>query len=384
MHRRYSVLAIAVAIAVAISPTAALGWSNGPGGDGFGTHDWVIYKANQIAVSRGATWVNIGTAMASSDDPDTILRDTYYHVYDVWGSTYGNSPSKIAENYGNAVARLKAGDANGASYYLGLLGHYYADTCNPLHTDQSIDEDRVHSSYESAVDDQTSSTGSLASWVIDDGGRHVDDPAQFGRDAAAIAHGDYSALVSGYLASGVGGVQGITRARLNQAANDLADLILSVQQDVNPFVAAPNAVYRMYNVSNGTHFYTPSADEVQMVLARWSNIYQYEGVCYLANPAKNTQPLYRFYNTKNGSHFYTASLEEANTVVARFSSTYTYEGQTYAVCPTPVAGATAIYRFYNRENGSHFYTASAEERDVVVSRWPDIYTLEGTAFWVAQ
>lgn len=372
-------------VAVIAAQAPAFGWSNGPSyGAGFGTHDWVMYKAIEIAGSRDATWVNIEIALAATDDPDMVLRDTYYHVYDVWGSPYGNSPAKVAECYAGAVASLKAGDWATASHLVGLLSHYYSDTCNPLHTDQTPEEDSMHSSYESAVDDTTTSTGSLPGWVVDDGHSHVTDVAAQTRNAAAFAHGNYSALVSGYRAGGLGGVQSITRTHLNQAANDIGDIIKSIQEDAFPFVAAPNAIYRFYNAGNGTHFYTPSAEEAEMVIARWPSVFSYEGISYFAPPAKNTQALYRFYNRRSKSHFYTASPDEANGVIARYGAVYEYEGQTFKVSLGPVAGSTPIYRFYHRGNGSHFYTASTEERDTVIARWSNIYTFEGPAFWVAQ
>ena len=30
-----------------------------------------------------------------------------------------------------------------------------------------------------------------------------------------------------------------------------------------------------------------------------------------------------------------------------------------------------IYRFYSPRSGTHFYTPSAEERDMIIARWPD-------------
>ncbi|MDO8848716.1 MAG: hypothetical protein Q7W51_10070 [Coriobacteriia bacterium] len=143
-------------------------------------------------------------------------------------------------------------------------------------------------------------------------------------------------------------------------------------------------VYRFYNFTNNTHFFTPSLDEANMVLATWSNVFRYEGVAYYTNPANNTQPLYRFYNRVSKSHFYTASLDEANTILLRYSATYTLDGQTYAVNPAPVAGSSPVYRFYNLRNGSHFYTASAEEADMVIATWPSVYRFEGAAFWIGQ
>jgi len=41
---------------------------------------------------------------------------------------------------------------------------------------------------------------------------------------------------------------------------------------------------------------------------------------------------------------------------------------------TPPAPATlSIFRFYNARTGSHFYTPSAAERDMVIDRWPALY-----------
>jgi hypothetical protein len=121
-----------------------------------------------------------------------------------------------------------------------------------------------------------------------------------------------------------------------------------------------------------------------MVMARWSDVWSYEGIAYTVNPAKNRQPLYRFYNRANGSHFYTASLDEANTVITRWSNVFQYDGPTYAVTPEPESGKTPVYRFYNVKNGSHFYTASVEELNLVLTRWASIYTLEGEAFRLGQ
>lgn len=140
-------------------------------------------------------------------------------------------------------------------------------------------------------------------------------------------------------------------------------------------------VYRFYNARSGTHFYTPSLEERNMVVALWSNVFQYEGIAYYTQPYVNPQPLYRFYNRRSASHFYTASLDEANNTVLRYSNVFTYEGTTYSVAlgGPPTA---AVYRFYNVRNGSHFFTASAQERDAVMANWPTVYSYEGTAFYL--
>ncbi len=147
-------------------------------------------------------------------------------------------------------------------------------------------------------------------------------------------------------------------------------------------VLAP--VYRFYNFTNNTHFFTSSLDEANSVIVNYPKVFRYEGICYYTNPANNTQPLYRFYNRVSASHFYTASLDEANHILATWPHIFTLDGQTYAVNPGPVPFSTPVYRFYNLTNGSHFYTASAEEADMVIATWPTIYRFEGPAFWIGQ
>lgn len=145
------------------------------------------------------------------------------------------------------------------------------------------------------------------------------------------------------------------------------------------------AVYRFYNLENGSHFYTGSKAERNIVIDRWPDVYDYEGISYrinTANPA-NSAPLYRFYNKVSGSHFYTASASERDMVIVRWSDIFTYEGVVYNVCSAPVAGATPMYRFYNRLVGSHFYTPSEVERQIVQDRWSDVYSLDGVAYWLA-
>ncbi len=156
-------------------------------------------------------------------------------------------------------------------------------------------------------------------------------------------------------------------------------------------VAVPSAsavalepVYRFYNVTNGTHFFTCSAEERDTVLARWPKVFHYEGVAYSIDPACDTQQLYRFYNRVSGSHFYTAGAEEADMVLATWPDVFTYEGRTYGVSPAASPDGDPVYRFYNRRTGSHFYTASAVERDTVAARWGSIYQYDGVAFYVAE
>jgi hypothetical protein len=184
----------------------------------------------------------------------------------------------------------------------------------------------------------------------------------------------------------VAGLSPGTSYTLEVVASDVAGNIAVSAPVVVTTVSASalQPVYRFYNPGSGTHFFTPSAEERDMVMATWSQLYTYEGIAYSTYPANNTQPLYRFYNRASGSHFYTASPSEAGVVTASLADIFSYDGETYRVSPASAADKVAVYRFYNIRNGSHFYTASATERDNVMATLAGVYTYEGVGFWLGQ
>ncbi|MGV8082753.1 MAG: hypothetical protein AB2L09_03830 [Coriobacteriia bacterium] len=142
-------------------------------------------------------------------------------------------------------------------------------------------------------------------------------------------------------------------------------------------------VYRFYNVKTGTHFYTASEGERYTVIKKYPTIYQFEGIGYSINTANaaNSVPLYRFYNVKTGTHFYTASEDEKNNVIAKWPKIFTLEGVAYYVSQNP-DNATPVYRFYNKKTGTHFYTASEAERENVIAKYSATYTFEGIAYYI--
>lgn len=145
--------------------------------------------------------------------------------------------------------------------------------------------------------------------------------------------------------------------------------------------SGPQPIYHFYNMRNGSHFYTASAAERDIVLARYPGIYAYQGESYAAASvgATGTVPVYRFYFAGNGSHFYTANAEEWRYVCDHYANVYTYEGIAYYVSAAPTTAP--VYRFWDKVSGGHFYTASAQERDYVTANYSANYTYEGVVFW---
>ena len=235
MRSRLVIITLLVCLLALLLPAVAQAWSNGDDhGNGFGTHDWVLQEAERLAAKQNAGWVKLRVALPRTDDPDTVFHDTYYHVYDVWGaSTYGDAPKKVAEYYGKALSARKAGNWTQASKFVGLMAHYYADICNPIHTDQTAAEDRMHSDYETAAQTYTDAVGENRSWITYDGYKATTDVAGFTRTTASASHRYYSALVKGYNSGGMNAtVLSITKKSLDRAANGLADLIVSIKKKV--------------------------------------------------------------------------------------------------------------------------------------------------------
>ncbi len=140
-------------------------------------------------------------------------------------------------------------------------------------------------------------------------------------------------------------------------------------------------VFRFFNNQTGTHFFTTSTIERDIVLSRWPQ-FMYEGAVFYAylNPVAGTKPVYRFFDTSTGTHFYTQSETERDQTLATMP-TYLFEGAVYYEPSALGSGNTALYRFYNVNTRSRFYTASAAERDAVLSHWPQFH-LEGVAYYV--
>jgi hypothetical protein len=140
----------------------ALAWSNGVDGpNSYGTHDWVLDKAIH-ALGKTADWVCVRRALRATDDPDTVdgidhASGTWWHVYDIWGSsTYGDAPEAAKVWFEKAKRLHSQGKDCAASRALGIMSHLVADVAQPMHTDGYLAaEDRVHGPYESAVDSRS-------------------------------------------------------------------------------------------------------------------------------------------------------------------------------------------------------------------------------------
>ncbi|MEO8486900.1 MAG: DUF1800 family protein [Betaproteobacteria bacterium] len=95
--------------------------------------------------------------------------------------------------------------------------------------------------------------------------------------------------------------------------------------------------------------------------------------------AQLPSPVFRFYNTQTGTHFYTINQAERDLVLVRYPQ-FAYEGPAYFAYPQPRADNLPVYRFYNTSTGTHFYTQSEAEKEFVLASFP-VFAFEGPAYY---
>ena len=144
------------------------------------------------------------------------------------------------------------------------------------------------------------------------------------------------------------------------------DTFTPVTYSTEPYLPIP--LHRFKRPANNSHFFTATAAEYENVLKFVdSGIFLYEGVSHnvVGNHTLNSQPVYRLYNRVSGSHFYTAIRNEMLTVLSNPNRIFSYEGVAFYVFLAPEPGTMPVYRFYAPPSGSHFFTISEAEKNVI-------------------
>jgi uncharacterized protein (DUF1800 family) len=97
--------------------------------------------------------------------------------------------------------------------------------------------------------------------------------------------------------------------------------------------------------------------------------------------AQSLSPVYRFYNLQRATHFYTISASERDYVIATYPTVFVYEGPVFSAYTTPAPGAVGVTRFYNLQTGTHFYTINPDEIAYILAHYPQ-FVYEGVVYYV--
>lgn len=88
------------------------------------------------------------------------------------------------------------------------------------------------------------------------------------------------------------------------------------------------------------------------------------------SPVSTRTPVYRFYNFKTGAHFYTASAADRDFVLSKLPE-FNYENIAFYAYADSSSGKDPVFRFYNATSGAHFYSGRVAERDFVIANFPE-------------
>ena len=88
--------------------------------------------------------------------------------------------------------------------------------------------------------------------------------------------------------------------------------------------------------------------------------------------------VYRFFNTQTGTHFYSASEIERDSIINNLDN-FNFESAAFKAATEANGPTASVFRFFNTETGTHFFTQSTVERDSVIENLPS-FNLEGEAY----
>ena len=225
-------------------------WANGgDGGNGFGTHDWIITSAMKVFGASPPAWFEVETALLASDDPDKVFFATNEHVFNEKG--YGRGAvDRISEFYHQALVAHQAGDDHTASMAFGWMAHYFGDITQPYHTNYAaVDRGVSHRRYELLVDLLAKNADMSPAWMTPDRSPHaVTDVRTTAIAAAAFSRRWYPELYREFHANETiltTHVKAITGTLLKRASSDLANLLYSIDQGVGDAAPAASVSVRL-------------------------------------------------------------------------------------------------------------------------------------------
>lgn len=99
----------------------------------------------------------------------------------------------------------------------------------------------------------------------------------------------------------------------------------------------------------------------------------------------------RFYQYQKGFHFYTADANESNIIQQESDAgnlSYNYEGESFSALNSNLDSLTGaiineaapVYRLFNTDTGAHLFTMDVNEKDYITDNL-DNYSLEGIAYY---
>jgi hypothetical protein len=97
--------------------------------------------------------------------------------------------------------------------------------------------------------------------------------------------------------------------------------------------------------------------------------------------SSEVSPVYRFWNQQTGSHFYTISETEKNSLINDYSHVFVFEDAVFYAFASKASNTLPVYRFWNQQTGSHFYTISETEKNSLINDYSHVFVFEDAVFY---
>jgi hypothetical protein len=160
-------------------------------------------------------------------------------------------------------------------------------------------------------------------------------------------------------------------------------VVTTINTSVPDSTTAPTSVYRWFDTLFGTHFFTSDPGERATVNATRPDLKAEPNDFGTVNPAANdpnSEVVYRFFDNVHGTHFFTASESEKNTILGTRPDLIFEPSSSFLEHAVQLPGDVPVYRFFDSNFGTHFYTGDVNERSTILASRPDLVP-EGIGFY---
>jgi len=148
----------------------------------------------------------------------------------------------------------------------------------------------------------------------------------------------------------------------------------------------PNSVFRFFDTTFGTHFFTASSAERDTIKGtRLDLVQETNGFGTAASGSPSTEMVYRFFDIIHGTHFFTASQAEHDAILQTRPDLTAEPSAFFLEHATQQTGDVAVYRFFDTKLGTHFYTGDNAEYKGIITAGSNSFradlTYEGVGFY---
>ncbi len=167
-----------------------------------------------------------------------------------------------------------------------------------------------------------------------------------------------------------------------------------------PTAVSTAAVYRFFDSANGTHFFTADTSEALALITPGSALYHPSYIPEMNDfsslPAAAAQgdpaaiQIYRLFDTSNGTHFYTASANELASIIQPATASYRPDlvfepSASIFEHSTHQPGDVAVFRLFDAVNGTHLFLSDVAEYNSITTPGSGTYRAdlkpEGVGFY---